>query len=133
MSTFPRNAAKGAGISAISVKSSPRENNAIGGQPDSLKPRHIENAAFRAIAAQADAAPLDELYQRIIELERIAAQPNAYPDEAHRPARPLYGKARYHWIGRRVGLGWHTVKLTLEDAEQRLIRNMRAGLDGWGN
>jgi hypothetical protein len=133
MSTFPLNAAKGAGISAISVKSSPRENNAIGGQPASFKPRSIENDAIRAIAAQADAAPLQALQERLIELERIAAQPSAYPDEAHRPARPLYGKARYHWIGRRVGMGWREVQFMLQDTERQLICNIRAGLDVWGS
>lgn len=127
---FPPSAARRAGRAAISVKANHRATTAAGTQPDSLRPRGVENEAMRAIAAQAEAASLRALHVRLMELERIAAQPYAYPHEYQRPARPLYGPARWRWIGARVGLHWREVQLWLDDADRVLAARIAAGL-GW--
>lgn len=124
---FPPEAARQAGRAAISIKSNHRATTAAGTQPDSLKPRGVENEAMRVIAAQSRLRELQVLHWRLLELERVAAQPQAYPHERLRPARALYGPARWKWIGARCGLHWREVQLWLDDAETIIAARLAAG------
>lgn len=129
MSDFPCQAARNAGRSTIAVKTSRNSIGADGAQSASCKPRHVENEAMRAIAAQADTGELRALHIRLLELERIATQPERYPYERRRPARALYGISCWRWIGGQLGLSWREVKAWLEDIDDVLTARIRAGLE----
>ncbi len=126
---FPLRAARRAGRSTIAVKSSIGSVQADGTQVSSQKPRHVENEAMRAIAAEGSVSELQALHVRLIELERIAAQPDSYKHVRNRPARALYGAARYQWIGKCLWMDWREVKLWLDNADAVLMLRIRAGLE----
>jgi hypothetical protein len=128
--SFPLRAARRAGRSTICVKSSPGSVGADGTQVSSQKPRHVENEAIRAIAASASVSELQALHVRLVELERIAAQPDGYKHVRNRPARALYGLARYRWIGGQIGMGWREVQMWLDDADAVLALRIAAGMEG---
>lgn len=127
--SFPLRAARRAGRATIAVKSNPNSITADGSQQSSQKPRGVENEAMRAIAASSSLSQLQALHVRLLELERIAAQPQAFPHVRGRPPRALYGVARWQWIGRQLWMSWREVKLWLDDADAVIAMRLAAGVE----
>ena len=69
---------------------------------------------------------LTELHREVMYLERVALQPQLYPEVQGRPIRRISGYHLYEWVGKRVGLGVKDVAAILEQVETIMSQNARA-------
>lgn len=80
------------------------------------------------IAAEAlnKTGQLTELHRELMYLERVALQPDLYPEVKGRPLRRISGYHLHEWVGKRLGIGVKDVALMLEQVESILRQNTRA-------
>lgn len=79
-----------------------------------------------AAEARGTEGKLTNLHRELMWLERVALQPDLYPEVKDRPMRRISGYHMHLWIGKRLQIGVKDVAVMLDQVEGILRQNMRA-------